>query len=110
MKTATINKPVVSSIDTPEGFRFEALTIIRTAVNQRRKLVQMNKSYIVLDKSIIQVLKQYDAYKSTWSVRGIARFIYKYYHTIERIIPASNPTAKQRLHELLSTAKKYSYQ
>lgn len=107
MRTATMNhqpEPITS----PGGFKFEAIQILRTAINQRRILIYKRRSNLHTSARVVSVFNMYDAFKNNWKPQGVARFLLKYEATIRLIIPSTNPPLMQRLDNILPIAKRFA--
>ena len=92
----------------PKSFSSEAVTILLSAIEQRRKLFRKGVSRVQFTPQISSVFATFDAFKYKWSVQGVARFLLNYETTIRLIIPTSNPLLMQRYEALLPFARKYA--
>jgi hypothetical protein len=88
------------------AFKNECIAIIGTAIAQRRVLIAKGESPFALNLQHRQVISQYEAYKFTWSVWGIARFMIKYGNAVLQMIPWTNGPAVIRCKQLIETSKK----
>lgn len=90
---------------TPQQFRTQAIIILNTAIAQRKAIIKRGKSHLLITPEIVSVFNMFDAYKYTWSVRGIIYFITTRANLIRLIIPGSNPILLQRFNDLLTTTE-----
>lgn len=89
---------------TPAQFRAQVITILNTAIAQRKKIINRGRSRLFITEDIASVFAMFDAYKNTWTPAGLAGFILNKADLIRMIIPGSNPLLAQRFNEMLSIA------
>lgn len=88
-----------------KSFKFETLSILRTAIAQRKKLIKLKKYKLILDDEQRKIMTLYGIYRNGWEARTLAKFIVRHYDAIHRLIPGSNPTLKQRFLNQLQIAE-----
>lgn len=89
----------------PTEFKEEALSIIEMAVYQRKALKKEGKSHIKLKPEHVQIERQFLAYRYTWKISGLAKFIYKYHDFIKELIPWTNRPLLIRLDNIYEASK-----
>ena len=107
-KTTCAVARTVTGTTPAADFYHEAITVLKTAIEQRRKLHRIGKSRIMLSPQIISVFNMFDAYKYRWNLQGVARFLVKHEAEIRLIIPSSNPLLMQRFEALLTKTNLYT--
>ena len=89
----------------PTDFKKEALSVIEAAIYQRKVLRREGNSHIKFKAEHAQIERQFLAYRYTWKISGLAKFIYKYYEFLKELIPWKNRPLLIRLENIYEASK-----
>jgi hypothetical protein len=84
----------------------EAVEVIGTAIRQRQMIKKLGRSFIVEGEDHRDVYSNYQRYKSSWTVRGVCRFMLRHYDSILELIPPQNRPLRMRFMQLADNAAK----
>jgi hypothetical protein len=84
----------------------EAVEVIGTAIRQRQMIKKLGRSFIIEGEDHLDVYNNYKAYRNSWTVRGVCRFMVRHYNTILELIPPQNKPLRNRFIKLAEVAVK----
>lgn len=84
----------------------EAVDVIGRAIKQRQMIKKLGRSFIIESEDHIDVYKNYQAYRNSWTVMGVCRFMVRHYNTILELIPPQNKPLRNRFIKLADVAIK----
>jgi hypothetical protein len=92
---------------TGQHFRSEAISAIEKAINQRKAVIKLKKSFLRLTNDHYRVFTLYEVHKKDWTIRGVARFIIANSRYLLELIPWTNRPAIDNMKYLIAAAAKF---
>lgn len=82
----------------------EAVEVIGKAIKQRQMIKKLGRSFIVEGEEHWDVYNNYQAYRNSWTVRGVCKFMVRHYDAILELIPPQNRPLRMRFMRLADNA------
>lgn len=104
----TRNYLTKSTVRPENQFRSEAIKLIGGVVSAREYIAREGKEKVHVPEKIKQpVREQYYAYRKTWTIKGVARFLIRYETNI-RMMSIGGEEMKNKISRLIIKAKQYA--